>query len=338
MSNAKLRVGDIASRPSRRRLRASREYGVLGLLVVTIVVVQIVNRGFLSAGNILDMLIQCSPFAIMACGMTFVILTREIDISVGSMVGLLAALAGIACAGSRMGLPVWVAVLATCAAGILLGLANGVLVTYGRVPSIIVTLGMLIVLRGVTELLMAGRWITDLPEGIRYLGTGGLLGIPVPVAVAAVVVVLSVLMARETPLGRWIYAVGSNPTASAMRGLPVRRVKLFVFTLMGLLTAIATLVSVPRLSVIESGLGVGWELFVVTCVVVGGTSVSGGRGSIIGSVLGVLLLGIIRTVLVFLRLGDEATYWERAIQGVFILAAVLADRIASRRTEREIGS
>jgi ribose/xylose/arabinose/galactoside ABC-type transport system permease subunit len=336
MSNAGLSVSSTTSRTSRRRLQASREYGVLGLLLLTIIVVQIVNRGFLSAGNILDMLIQCSPFAIMACGMTFVILTREIDISVGSMVGLLATVAGIACAGSRMGLPVWVAVLATCAAGILLGLANGVLVTYGRVPSIIVTLGMLIVLRGVTEILMAGRWITDLPDSIRYLGTGRALAIPVPVAVAVVVVALSILLARETPLGRWIYAVGSNPTAAAMRGLRVRRVKLFVFTLMGFLTAVATLVSVPRLSVIESGLGVGWELFVVTCVVVGGTSVSGGRGSIIGSVLGVLLLGIVRTVLIFLRLGDEATYWERAIQGVFILAAVLADRIGYRGADREV--
>jgi rhamnose transport system permease protein len=320
-----------------RSLRGRREYGVLGLLLVTIAVVQCVNRGFLSAGNIRDMLEQCAPFAIMACGMTLVILTREIDISVGSMVGLLAAVAGIACAASRMGLPVWVAVLITCAAGTLLGLTNGVLVTYGKVPSIIVTLAMLIVLRGVTEMIMGGEWITDLPAGLRYLGTGSIAGIPVPVAVAMVVIALAIVLARETPLGRWIYAVGSNPTAAAMRGLPVLRVKLFVFALMGFLTAVATLVSVPRLSVIESGLGTGWELFVVTCVVVGGTSVSGGRGTIIGSVLGVLLLGIVRTVLIFLRLGDEATYWERAIQGVFILAAVLADRIAYRRSEREAG-
>ncbi len=146
------------------------------------------------------------------------------------------------------------------------------------------------------------------------------------------------LLARETPLGRRIYATGSNLHAAHLAGLKTHRVKLFVFTFTGFLTAVATLVSVPRLSVIESGVGRGFELLVVTAVVVGGTSINGGRGSIAGSLLAVLLLGTVGTALIFLRLGESATYWERAIQGAFILLAVLADHLARRRGGTEAGA
>ena len=136
-------------------------------------------------------------------------------------------------------------------------------------------------------------------------------------------------MPNRTPRGRRLYAIGSNPAAARTAGLPVARLKLFAFTLTGLLTAIATLVSAPQLSVIESGAGVGFELLVVTAVVVGGTSIRGGSGTITGAALAVLLLGIVRTVLLYVfrarGLGDSATYWERAIQGAFILAAVVFD-------------
>ena len=134
--------------------------------------------------------------------------------------------------------------------------------------------------------------------------------------------------AHRTPLGRRLYAVGSNPDAARMAGLPITRVKLFAYTLTGLLTAVAALVSVPQLGVIESGVGVGFELLVVTAVVVGGTSIRGGAGTIAGTLIAVLLLGTVRTVLLFLKLGDAAVYWERAIQGAFILVAVLLDPIA----------
>jgi len=314
-------------------LAQRREYGLLALLVLTVTVVTAINPVFLSATNIRDMLVQCVPGAIIGCGLTFVILTGEIDISMGSLMGLLAAVVGLLTTSEHLGLPVAAGVALTLLLGASVGFINGFLVTVGRVPSIIVTLGMLTALRGVTDLLMGGQWITGLPAGLRFLGVGTVAGVRVSLWTAALAVVAAILLARETPLGRRIYAVGSNPQAARMAGLSVRRLKLFVFTLTGFLVGVATVVSVPQLSTIESGIGVGLELFVVTAVVVGGTSISGGKGTIIGTLLGVLLLGIVRTVLIFLNLGVHMVYWEGAIQGGFILVAVLVDHFARRREE-----
>src|SRR5439155_1879043 len=213
--------------------------------------------------------------------------------------------------------------------GLFVGLVNGFLVAYARVPSIIVTLGMLTALRGVTELIMAGVWI-EVIDRLRVLGTGRLAGVPVPIVVAAVVVGAAMLVATRTPLGRRIYAVGSNVHAARLAGLSPRRIKLLVFTLTGVLVAVATLIDTTRLPKIESGYGQGWELFIVTAVIVGGTSISGGKGTIVGTLLAVVLLGMIRNVLTFLKLGTDAVYWERAIQGAFILLAVLADHLSRR--------
>jgi ribose/xylose/arabinose/galactoside ABC-type transport system permease subunit len=312
------------------RLARRREYGVGLLLAVTLAAVSATNHAFASLANLSDLLVQCAPTAIVGCGLTFVIFTGEIDISVGSLMGLLAAVMGLACSSQHAHWPVGLAVAVTLLAGAASGFMTGALVTFGRAPSIIVTLGMLTALRGLTELLMGGEWITDLPAGLRTLGTGSLLGIRISVLVAVVVVIGSALLAGRTALGLRLYAVGSNPEAARLAGLSVRRVRLFAFTLTGLLTAVAALVSVPQLSVIESGVGKGFELLAVTCVVVGGTSIRGGSGSVLGTLLAVLLLGTVRTVLVFLKLGEMATYWERAIQGAFILAAVLADHLVSR--------
>lgn len=316
------------------RLARQREYAVLALLIVTLSVVGAVNPAFLSGGNLRDMLVQDAPIVIAACGLTFVVLLGEIDISIGSLMGLLATALGQLCSPSHAALPVWIAVTLTLLLGTGIGLLNGLMVTLGRMPSIIVTLGMLTVLSGINLLLMNGKWITDLPPGLRWFGVGTMLGIPICLWAALFVVLGAVLLARETPLGRRIYAAGSNPDAARLAGLSVWKLKLFAFTLTGFLTAVATVVSVPRLSVIESGVGQGFELLVVTCVVVGGTSISGGRGSIIGSALAALLLGLVRPMLIFLRLGVSASYWERAIQGAFILLAVLADHLA-RRTRRD---
>ena len=155
--------------------------------------------------------------------------------------------------------------------------------------------------------------------------------------IALAVIALAVFLVYMVPLGRRIYAVGSNPRAAPLAGLSQHRIKLFVFTLTGLLVGLATIVRVPQLAKVESSIGQGLELLVVTCVVVGGTSISGGKGTVAGSVLAVLLLSSIGSVLLFLRLGESATYWEQAIQGAFILAAVLADHLARRRHGQEEG-
>jgi rhamnose transport system permease protein len=174
---------------------------------------------------------------------------------------------------------------------------------------------------------MGGEWVTDLPRGQRALGTGAVIGIPLSVWAAGLVAAGALVLARRTRLGLRIYSVGDNPAAAAMSGVSIPRIKLFTFTLTGVLTGLAVLLDVPRVSVIEAKMGVGFELVVVTAVVVGGTAIRGGIGGIIGTVLAALLLGSIRSALLFLDLGAAATYWERAIPGVLILVAVLADHL-----------
>ena len=315
----------------RDRLTRQRELGVLGLLLLTLLVVGGINPAFVAPDNLRDVLVASAPTVIVACGLTFVVVLGEIDISMGALLGLLATVMGQATSPTHAGLSVGVGIALTLAVGAGVGLVNGLLVAYGRMPSIIVTLGMLTVLQGVNLTLINGRFITDLPPGLRFFGIGRLVGVPVSVVVALIVVALAVFLARRTPLGRRLYAAGSNPDAARLAGVSVQGLKLFAFTMTGLLTAVAAVVSVPRLGIIQSGIGQGFELLVVTCVVVGGTSISGGRGTILGSTLAALLLGLVSPMLIFLRLGVSATYWERAIQGVFILAAVLLDHAARTR-------
>ncbi len=222
----------------------------------------------------------------------------------------------------------------TLLVGIGIGFLNGLLVTLGRLPSIIATLGTLTLLRGATDLVMQGTWITNLPPSLRVLGNGTVAGVPICLWTAIVVAAASWLVLRRTPLGVRLYAVGGNQDAAALARISPARIKLLAFTVTGFLTAVAALVTVPQLSVIETGIGKQFELVVVTAVVVGGTSIRGGYGGISGTILAALLLGSIRTVLVFANLGDRATYWERAIQGGFILVAVLADHLAARAAGR----
>ena len=308
--------------------QAPRHLLVAGLLLATIIAVSIINPAFATLQNGRDLLVQSAPALIVGCGMTLLVLTGEIDISVGSLMGLLAALMGVLASPQRMGLPVPIVIALTLGAGAGLGLANGLLVTIGRVPSIIATLGTMTILRGINELVMGGTWITDLPHGLRTLGTGGLAGVPTSLWTAAVVGAGSIVLAQRTRLGLRIYAVGGNPEAAANARISTRNIKPLAFTLVGLLTAVAALVSVPQQSVIEPGIGAGFELVVVTAVVVGGTAIRGGRGGIAGTLLAAILLGSIRTSLLFMNLGVMATYWERAIQGGFILAGVLGDYTA----------
>jgi ribose/xylose/arabinose/galactoside ABC-type transport system permease subunit len=314
-----------------KELARQREWAIAALIALTTVVVAIVNRDFLSLDVFRNILDAAAPAAIVGCGLTFVIVTGEIDISVGSLMGLCAVALGQLSSPSYANFSAPAAIALTLLLATAVGLVNGLLVTIGRVPSIIVTLGMLTALRGATELLMAGNNITDVPDRLRLFPAARIVGVPLSIWITAMIVIASIVLARSTPLGRRIYAVGSSPAAARLAGLSPTRIKLFVFTLTGFLVGVATIVSLPQTPTIESGIGAGLELVVVTGVVVGGTSISGGTGTIIGTLLGIILLGMVRTVLVFLKLGPAATYWERAIQGGFILVAVLIDHVSRPR-------
>lgn len=302
------------------------------MLLMTVLVVALINSAFLQPTNVADMLSDCAPFVIVGCGVALVVIAGEIDISVGSLYGLLAVLMGVLASPTREGQPLPVVIAAVLAAGLLVGVLNGVLVALARVPSIIVTLGMFTILRGITKIVLDGVWIKDLPPALKELGTAKPLGLAWVVWLALMVFVLGLWVTRRTPLGRHIYAVGSNPEAARLTGINTHLIKIVAFGCAGLLTALAALVSVPRLSVIESNLGEGYELLVITAVVVGGVSIRGGVGTMTGMALAALLLGIVRTVLVFLKLPSSAVFWERAVHGLFILGAVVVDHLARRRS------
>jgi ribose/xylose/arabinose/galactoside ABC-type transport system permease subunit len=281
-----------------------------------------------------DILVRSAPTAIVACGVMLVVLTGEIDISVGSLFGLLAASLGVLLSQNEWNLSMWIGVPATLLAGTLVGTATGILVTIGKVPSIIATLGLLTALRGVTIRIMGGRNIDGLPESLATAAKYGVWGVPLSLWVAAVVIGVTAVLLSYTPLGPPLYAVGSSRYAARMVGLSERRLKMFAFAYVGLLTAVATIVDVPRLPNIETSIGVGFELVVVTCVVVGGVSISGGRGSLWGVLLAVVLMTMIRPVLTFLNLGEAGEMWTKAIQGGFIILAVVSDSILSRRSRQ----
>lgn len=302
-----------------------RETGAGVLLALMLIVATVVNPHFAAWENVRDMAVKVAPALIVGSFMTLVVLAREIDISVGSLMGLCAAGLGAVCSSDRLGLPVGAGVGICLGIGLAGGLLNGVLVAWGRLPSIIVTLGTLTVYRGLTELWLDGRWIEKLPDGLRAFGVGAVVGVPYSVLAAAGMVLIALWLSLRTPFGRRVVALGSEPRSAELVGIPVRRLRLTVFGLTGLAAGLATLFAATQLQVIESGFGNGFELVVVASVIVGGTSIRGGRGSVLGTVLGATLLGTITTVLIFLRLGESATYWERAVQGALILLAVLGD-------------
>ncbi|MBW7927484.1 MAG: ABC transporter permease, partial [Fimbriimonadaceae bacterium] len=294
-----------------------------------LVACSLANPAFASLENLRDLLVKTAPALIVGSALTLIVLAREIDISVGSLMGLCAAVMGIATSADRMGLPPWVGVAACLGVGVLGGLLNGAIVAWGRVPSIIATLGTLTVFRGVTELMLGGRWIERIPEGLRAFGTGGLGGVPYSVTAALVFALAMGVLAHRTPFGLRVRALGSAPRSAEVVGVPGARLRWMLFALTGLACGVAALFSATQLRVVESGFGSGFELVAVASVIVGGTSIQGGRGTVLGTVFAAWLLGSLSTVLIFLRLGEAATYWERMAQGVLILAAVLLDR--SRR-------
>lgn len=308
-------------------MRFRREISLLVLVAMLSLLASLFESSFVW-DNALDILINGIPTMIIACGVMLVIVTGEIDISVGSLLGLLAALLGLLCSTVSPGLGIhpYLAIPIVLTAGTLIGLGTGCLVVFGKVPSIIATLGLLIALDGGQDWLMGGGDIKHFPGQLRNLGTGNTL--PMNLLIAISVVTGTSLLCHKTALGRRIYAVGSNRSAARVAGISETKIKLFVFALTGCLTALAAILWVAKLGTVSTSTGSGLELKVVTCVVVGGVAIQGGRGHLAGVVLAVILITMIRTVLNFMDLGPEAVKWQRAIEGGMILVAVISDRFS----------
>ena len=304
----------------RQRL-ATREVSVAVAIVAVAAVLAVAAPGFFARDNLLDLFLANMPVLIAALGMTLVILTGHIDISVGSVFAICAVGSGLL---AKSGLPLPLVFAASCAIGALLGGINGALVAYVRIPSIVVTLATMVAWRDGLRWATEGAWIQDLPPSFQWLGTTPRM---YPVIVTGIVVALQIATAwglGNLAAGRAVYATGSSPDAARLAGVRVARVTLWVFVVAGALTGLAALLNSVRFNQIPSNTGLGLELKVIAAVVVGGTAITGGRGSVIGTLLGVILLGAIGPALTFLGV---SAYWERALQGAIILAAVAIDAV-----------
>ncbi|TMC06723.1 MAG: ABC transporter permease [Chloroflexi bacterium] len=299
-----------------------REFGILVALAGVVVAVSLLTPRFLSLDNLGEVLLSISLIAIAATGQTVVVLTRNVDLSVGSMVGLVAFVTGDLLKQHALGVPE--AVLAGCAAGLALGAVNGLVVTAGRVPAIVATLGTLNVYRGLVFFIAGGTEVSaiDLPPGYLGIATARVVGIPVLILCAAAVAGVVAYWLRSSRTGRSIYAIGSNPAAAEAIGIPSQRLVFAAFAVSGLLCGVAGVLWGARFGTVNAFAASGLELQVIAAVVVGGVNIFGGSGSVLGAMLGAILLGTIDNSLTLLHLSQ---FWLQAIDGAVILLAVGAD-------------
>jgi rhamnose transport system permease protein len=306
-----------------------RELGILAALALVVIVTTAVNPRFLSGQSIRDLLLNAAIIALLTVGQTLVVVTRNVDLSVGSVLGLTAFMTGNLFLG-RPGLPVVAAVLAGVLVGIACGAVNGAVTAIGKVPSLVVTLGTLYVFRGIDYAWAGGRQINaaDLPDSLLTLGSGRLLGIPYLVAVTVVLVAVAAFALRSYRSGRELYAIGSNPDAAVLAGIPVGRRLLAAFVLSGAVAGLAGVLFTARYGTVDATAGTGFELQVISAVVVGGVAIFGGSGSVVGAALGALLLSTIGSAIVVLRV---PSFWQQAIVGALLIGAIALDRLLALR-------
>jgi rhamnose transport system permease protein len=299
--------------------RYKRELSAALAYVALLVAVGAAAPTFFGAGNLRDLALNNAPVLLVAVGMTLVILVGEIDISVGSQFAVCSVAAGWL---AKSGVPVALLLPSVVLLGALMGAVNGALVGYLRLPSIIVTLAMLVAWRDALRWVTQGEWVQNLPPNFQWFGLGQTLAQWLVVGVALGVLVAFSWMLRNLGAGRAVYATGSDAEAARLAGIEPRRVVFGVFVLMGALTGLAALLNAVRFSAVPSNAGIGLELKAVAAVVVGGAAITGGRGTLVGTLIGAALLGTIGTALTFVGINP---FWEKAIQGAIILAALVSD-------------
>jgi len=300
------------------------------------VAMSLLSDKFLTIANQRNILLQISVNLCLSIGMTLIILTGGIDLSVGAMLGLAGAVAAgllkngllLKMFGVVLQFTPFGAVTAGILTGLVLGWFNGFAITKFKLPPFVATLGMLSIARGLTMLWTGGFPVTDLGLKFGFIGAGVFLGVPMAVWISAALVVIFYFISRRTVLGRYIYAVGGSEKATGFSGINVNRVKIWVYALGGALAAVAGLIVTARLDAADPKAGLGYELDSIAAVVIGGTSLSGGRGSILGTVLGCLIIGVLNNGLFLL---DVSPFWQQVVKGFVILAAVAADKMGSRK-------
>lgn len=299
-----------------------KKTGSLIGLVVLFVVIACLNSSFIDPGNLKNLLRQVSINALISFGMTFVILTGGIDLSVGSILALSSALMGSFIVG---GLDPILAIVVACLIGAALGAVNGLVITYGKVAPFIATLATMTIFRGLTLVYTNGNPISGLTENEAFLnfGQGYFLELPVPAVMMLIMFGILYFILHKTPLGRKTYAVGGNEKVSFIAGIKINRIKIFAYTVTGMLCGMAGAILTSRLNSAQPTAGTGYELDAIAAVVLGGTSLSGGKGRIVGTLVGALIIGTLNNGLNILNV---SSFYQQVVKGIVILLAVLMDR------------
>jgi erythritol transport system permease protein len=310
-------------------------------LIAIIVVFSFLSPNYFTVGNVLVMASHVALFAILAIGMLLVILNGGIDLSVGSTLGLAGVIAGFLMQGVTLNAfgvvlypPVWVVAVLTCALGAFIGAINGVLVARFKVPAFVATLGVMYMVRGVALLITNGLTYNSLggrPElgntGFDWLGFNHILGVPIGVIVMVIIAIVGILVLRRTAFGRWLYASGGNERAADLSGVPVRTVKILVYMLSGICAAIAGLILSSQLTSAGPTAGTTYELTAIAAVVIGGAALTGGRGTVRGTLLGAFVIGFLSDGLVIIGI---SSYWQTVFTGAVIVLAVLLNAVQYR--------
>ena len=306
-------------------------------LALMVLALALTTNNFLTVDNSLNVLRQICANLCLSLGMTIIILSGGIDLSVGAMLAFSGAVAagllksGITIPGTDVFIEITTsgAILAGIVVGTALGWFNGFVITRFKLPPFVATLGMLSIARGLTMLWTGGFPITSLGNNFDFMGSGHVLGIPMPVLISAGLVAVFILLMKRTRFGRNVYAVGGNERAATLSGLNVNRIKLMVYMVGGALSGVAGLLVTARLDSATPNAGLGYELDSIAAVVIGGTSLNGGRGTIMGTVLGCLIIGVLNNGLVLL---EVSPFWQQVIKGLVILIAVAVDKMGARKT------
>ncbi len=308
-----------------------REIGVLAALILIGIFLTAATPFFLTTNNLLNISRQMVIISIIAVGMTYLIISREFDLSVGSTYGLAGIIAGTLVL--KLGIDIWVAVPLVLLLGALIGLINGLMVTKIGIPSFIVTLGMLSVLRGFALVLANGWPISDLPPSSFFsVFAGTILGIPTHTIWMIAILLIGGFVLSRTPFGYHIYATGGNPRAARLMGINTNRVKLINFVITATLASLGGLLTLGFLNSVTPTAGTGLELDIIASVVIGGTALAGGAGSILGTFLGAAIMSTVRNGLVLLGV---SAYWQQAAIGLVIVIAVTVDVLSTRRSRTE---
>ena len=298
-----------------------KNYGIIIAFVLICIMLSVTSPVFLTTTNIINVIRQTSIYGIMAVGMTFIILTGGIDLSIGSIM----AIAGAVCAGLlKDGNSIAIVIPVTIAVGILCGLTNGLVITVGKITPFVATLGMMSIARGFTLIYTKGYPISGFSPEFRFIGGGYLFGCPIPIVIFVAVVLIAYVVLAQTRVGRYTYAIGGNEDTVILSGINSGFYKTLVYVIAGASAALSALILTSRLNSAEPIAGLGYELDVIAAVVIGGTSLNGGRGSLFGTFIGALMIGVINNGM---NLLDISPYFQLVVKGLIIIGAVLLDRL-----------